>query len=837
MKKILSIVFVFVGLLLLSPSLQAQKKSTVSTKKVTVDGKEYYKHFVKSGETLYGLSRAYKVSVDELIRLNPFVEKGLQAGHKLIIPIRVGPNGERITELIPTEKPKDNPAPQEPEKPVVEPVPQEPEKPANDSAEIQKEQVDIQPKVEQEKPVAEEPSKAEPVTINPADKPTIKFNGKDYYLHDVKTGETLEMISEAYQIPADIILQYNPEAKTGLKIGQVLGIPVSLEQEEEVVLLEDEPPVDPTPVQEAPMHEPLIKNVLFLPDGQYVVKPNEDLYDIAKKLGIDIADLKAANPGLKNKPRAGTSITVPNIINDNAYILHHCEKNERVGALLRRWKVDEEEFRKINVSVGSHVFSNQIVLIPIDPVSLRFEPFVEDEEEPETGEVIIDNQEIEEEFDDSKICIAMPENAERRYKVALMVPLYLNDVEDLDISVSGAKKAQKSRPMSFLQFYEGFMMAVEALEKEGLKLDLTVMDVTDNVSSAERALSKIKGKDLDLIVGPFFGKSFALIEEYAKVHDIVVVNPLSTRKSVVENNPNVVKVKPNEVGQIVTISNLVKNLYNDSNVFIVSMENKSDSAFLEQLEHHLNFAVNDEVSVSGSEFLQFARYESERLEMGNRLVNTIDVEGQVYSTNDFRDGNREEVVLPNQVKRYSFDDINKLTAKLSGVRNNLIVAYGDDNVFATQILNALAKETDRFPITLVCAPSWAKFEKLLVDNLLKMNAIYLDDFFVDYKSDVAKHFVRQFRKKYAAEPQAYAFQGYDMAMFFLSAMMRYGDDMLDCLNCCDVPLLHSHYRFFNRNQLEAGRLNGHENLYWNAYQYDGNSIELKPIDPFKKTTE
>ena len=66
------------------------------------------------------------------------------------------------------------------------------------------------------------------------------------------------------------------------------------------------------------------------------------------------------------------------------------------------------------------------------------------------------------------------------------------------------------------------MMAVEALERQGLKLDLDVIDVTDNVTSAEKALRQIQNEDLDLIVGPFFGKSFAIIEEYAKNNGIDV---------------------------------------------------------------------------------------------------------------------------------------------------------------------------------------------------------------------------------------------------------------------------------------------------------------------------
>ena len=579
------------------------------------------------------------------------------------------------------------------------------------------------------------------------------------------------------------------------------------------------------------------------------MQKGETLYDIAKEYGIDLADLRAVNKGLSDEPAPGTRIVIPAIANENDYIIHQCERNERVTSLLKRWKVDEEDFRRMNVSVGSHVFVNQVVLIPILPISdfywMNDEPeeIIEPEEELPIQEEIVPIQEetteilFEENFMECENCVAARENASRRYNVALMVPLYLNDVSDLEISKENAPKAQKSRPLSFVQFYEGFMMAVEALEEQGLKMNLTVIDVTDNVRTAEQALSQIRGEDLDLIVGPFFGKSFAMIEEYAKAHNIVVVNPLSTRESVIIDNPNVVKVKPGEVGQILTISNLVKNLYNEANVFIVSKEMAGDTLFLNQLEHHLNLAVNDEVRVSGDEFLQFARNESERLEMGNRMVSTVDVEGQVYSTEDFRNGTTKEVVLTNSVKRYAYDDISKVISQLSGVRENVIVAYGDDNVFATQMLNSLAKETDRFPITIVCAPDWAKFEKLLVENLLRMKAIYLDDGFVDYSSDAAKRFVVRFRQKYAVEPQSYAFEGYDMAMFFLSALMRYGDEMLDCLNCCNVQTLNSQYRFFNPSYLGDDNRNGRENQYWSVYQYDNEDIELKPIDPFKRKTE
>ena len=594
-------------------------------------------------------------------------------------------------------------------------------------------------------------------------------------------------------------------------------------------------------------------------DGTYTVQKGEDLYDIAKKFGIDLKDFKEANPGLTDEPDVGAMIKVPAIANENDYILHSCERNERVTSLLKRWKVNESAFRAINVSVGSHVFVNQVVLIPIQRIeSFDWMAHLQQEEveqvvvnaeadEPLEDTIVLEDTvafvephplifDFEEEMGEVPQCHADPANSNRLYRVALMVPLYLQEVNDLDISKEYAAKTRKARPFSFLQFYEGFMMAAEALTDKGLNLDLSVFDVTDNVASAERALQHIEGQDYDLIVGPFFGKSFNVIEAYAKAKGITVVNPLSTRESVIEDNPNVVKVKPGDLGLVMSLSNLVRNIYFDSNVFIVSREDAADTAFLTQLERHLNVAVDEEVTVGSDDFLGFARSESERLEMGSRLVPTIDVEGQVYSTKDFQSGILDNVLIPNAVKRYSYDEIDEVLSQLSGVRNNLIVAYGDESVFARQMLNTLAKEVDRFPITLVCIPDWSKFEKLLVDNLLKMNAIYVSDCFVDYENDAVKRFVRRFRGRYLSEPQRYAFQGYDLAMYFLTALQNYGaDDFMGCLHCHQAPMLSTQYRFYYGIYLKKGHENGKENLYWSLYQFDNEAIKLVPIDPYQKT--
>ena len=96
-----------------SQELLKQMRSKVYEK---VGGKEYYIHNVKRGQTLYMISKAYGVEVNDLIRENPQVREGLKADEKLRIPV-VGPKpadameanqaAARQVDETPTVKPVD----------------------------------------------------------------------------------------------------------------------------------------------------------------------------------------------------------------------------------------------------------------------------------------------------------------------------------------------------------------------------------------------------------------------------------------------------------------------------------------------------------------------------------------------------------------------------------------------------------------------------------------------------------------------------------------------------------------------------------------------------------
>ena len=795
MKKSFLLSCLLMGLMLMGPrALFAQDVQVEISKKVTTAGnKQFYLHHVKAGETLYALSKAYHVDQDEIARMNPEVlERGLQAGMVLGIPV------VEVKE---------------------EPVAQQPVVPATSE---------------------QQPDDGQQTLRSlPKGDTIVQIGAKKYVMHFVQKGETVWGLSKTYHVTQQEIMAKNPEIAEGLKEGMVIGIPYVIKEEPQ-----EEPKVEEPKVEEPKVEEPKVEE----PEKE------EPIVEEPK-----IEKPKADEP---------VAIRVEGTDDGDGYRVYEVKKTERTKKLLRTLNVDIDDFRMMNPSVGSMVFAGQKILIPVEnnpasgtaaqnpagndqpgsdgqpsdhpsvivvPISTQPEGDTESAEDQPSDEELV-NEELPfdrllfSEDDRPDECFASSyRNADRLYKVALLTPLYLNEIDKLDTSKDRIEKTKKSRALKFLQFYEGFMMAVDSLtEYEGLRLDLTVMDVTENTAGAQEAVQKLRENPVDIIIGPFFSKSFAIVQEYAAESSTLIVNPMSERESILSDAPFVVKLKPGPMSMISELRRLLQTQYPYAKVSLLVDGSiaQSDSLLVDTLETALAASVPPEVEISNTELLDIIAKESQRRKMGKKTLSTLEIEGQIFSTKSLQEHPDGSAFFENHFQRYSFKDseIKDLKEGLSSGRDNVLIAYGDDIVFATKLLNNINKSMQKYPVTLIGLPHWEEFENLLVESLLNMNAIYFEDHFVDYNDSVVQKFVDDFRVKYDSEPMDYAFEGFDVGWYFLNALMQFGSHPMDCLPYYHLPLLHSRY-YFNKTRSN----NGLENHYWNIYQYDKQAIELKPI--------
>ena len=412
--------------------------------------------------------------------------------------------------------------------------------------------------------------------------------------------------------------------------------------------------------------------------------------------------------------------------------------------------------------------------------------------------------------------------------VALMVPLYLEQVDETFFNAEPSNKTLLTKPFSFLHFYEGFMIAADSMvNSRNMKLDLRVYDVDNDVKKAESTVSDPWLASANLIVGPFYLKPFNVVKNFAVEHNIPIVNPITQRSEIVDNQPNVIKVKPSMEGQLAPLDSLIKNYYHSNNVFIIREKKYSDTAFISKINEMVMRDIDSCSYVPNNHIIKVIKNHHRRwkylkieFEETEYLTDNISLD-----INILKRSIDDSTAFKNHIININYERDSLLFVKdfASTMRNNLFIVYGNDKVFANEIVNKVTKLIEHYPITVIMLPEWSKFTGLFNDNLMKMHAIYFDDNYIDYQNIRVQSFICKFRNRYNTEPTAFAYQGFDIGWYFLNAIKLMGVNMTKNLHNYDIPLLQTRFNF-----VKDSENSGYENTFWNVYQFKGyNKVVLE----------
>ena len=170
-------------------------------------------HTVRPGDTLYMLAKQHNLTLREIIDANPNVDcYMLQIGTKLCIPTRRKQGGIplRTPDQIMPSLPSLPSMPSMPTMPTI-PIPTMPSIPSIPSL----------PELTPAQPTT--PAPAQPTTPAPEETPACEG-----FMHTIRTGDTLYMLSRQYQITLDALMRANPDLDPyNLRIGMHICIPVN----------------------------------------------------------------------------------------------------------------------------------------------------------------------------------------------------------------------------------------------------------------------------------------------------------------------------------------------------------------------------------------------------------------------------------------------------------------------------------------------------------------------------------------------------------------------------------------------------------------------------------
>ena len=279
--------------------------------------------------------------------------------------------------------------------------------------------------------------------------------GRDIFSRVLK-GISLYSIASMYHISVDDIVRLNPGSKEQIRAGQALKIPQAQYSNE---------------------------------DGKqfHTIQAGETLYQLTLKYHVTAQAICKANPGLSAENfRIGQVIVIPAQDNTPAQTEQTAQAEPAVKK--NEWRDMHKVARKETIfSISQQYGITQEELIAANPElkngklkkgSFLFIPYPKSQETGKTApssQAAPSNEELFEENSISKKQI-------NTIKVALMLPF------------TSTSQDEQSR---MVEFYEGFLMAIDSLKHQGVSADIYTYDTKGTTAGTNAILSQSKLKVVD----------------------------------------------------------------------------------------------------------------------------------------------------------------------------------------------------------------------------------------------------------------------------------------------------------------------------------------------------
>ena len=849
----------------------------------TRDGKQYYIHTVQKGQTLYSISKAYHVSLQDIYYANPGTEQGILIGQKLWIPVvnkkpvtkqrvntsrfdffyHIASKGETIDHIASIYLiPKRyillaNPGIKSPLKegeyvkiPVESAFPIL-DKKISDTINNQQYSGGIRSNQPVPTTVTTEPAikknsfkKAVNSGHNVQQTNTTGYHRSlpviKNFRHVVVAGETLKSIAKKYGITTNELKAVNPGLINVFQ-GERLFLPVTAKvpgyhpSARELKKARKYEAASEKNFGHVFKNHPVSaqqkkQNNIFT---THIVKKKETLYSISRLYGIKIEDLYQANPGLTTNIRIGQIIKIPKKKISTDFVYYQARQKIPLKKVARLYRIDVSLLFQNNPSIGRKVIPGQVVRIPVGPEAFILSQIAQQAPKQPSGKITPSESEKTVPVTYGG-CQPHPHN--RTFKVALMVPLYLEQTDSINMTEFMIRQEKNYAPFRFIRFLEGALIASDSLKAQGMNLQLYVYDVDQTLAKTAEVLTHPELKNMNLIIGPFYSRSFSQVALFASHFHIPIVNPLSYRTEILLRYNDVIKVTPDKNVEVSEVSKLIKNEYDKDKVFVISQTPYTHNQIVSALTDSIRRVLPDSVSYPNLDLINTGIAVTQREKDQQRqnkinqnpaladsipktqitfndTLNNYYLENYPVNPEILKNYQFDTTTFPNPLiyTDYARDSLHPFINNASVLRDNLVVLYGDNKSFIMDAMNRLNVLRDTFNIKMIGLPEWQKIGTLSLHQMNNMEVTFPSDYYVDYNSPAYEQFSREFYRRYATSPERYGVLGFDITYYFLRSVYLYGNKFMHCLPKHREKEISTEFYF---KPVNTGN-NNYENSYWN----------------------
>ena len=535
-----------------------------------------------------------------------------------------------------------------------------------------------------------------------------------YFLHTVEKGQSLYSIASMYGVSQADIIRLNPGSNEKIYFGRTLRIPR--------------------------------KGGSVAHETFHTIAADETLYRLSGLYGISIQAICDANPGLDaSNFRAGEVIRIPaktpetavaaqpaqarqkkepETLKPNCRDMHKVKRRETVFSISREYGITEEELIAANPELkgGNKLKRGSFLCIPY-PRQAPAENVPADVHTPTDGELFKENDKKDEKYTTVKAAIILPLLSE------------------------GTHRSESAR---MLEYYEGLLMAVDSLKRQGFSFDLYTYNSGPENASLQSILARREMQDVHIIFGPLYQQHIQPLAEFAQKKDIRLVIPFTSKDNSVFRNPCVYQINtPQSYLYSEVYDHFLRTFARPNVIFLESREGSEEKAdFIKGLKDEL------------------------------------------------RDRSIPMVSLPDTCTSVTFN-----TVLRNGYENIFIPISGSNTALIKYLphLTLTVRQHPEMQCHLFGYPEWQTYTKDHLESFFKLDTYFYSSFYTNNLLQSASNFTRNYRRWFGKDLEErypkYGILGFDTGYYFLKGLSQYGTALDDNLNRVQMAPIQTGFKF------------------------------------------
>ena len=535
-----------------------------------------------------------------------------------------------------------------------------------------------------------------------------------YFLHTVTKGQSLYSISTMYNVTMEDLIRLNPGCEKQIRAGESLKIP------------------------QADSGSNQGKTTF------HTIQAGETLYQLTLKYNVTVQAICTANPGLSaSNFRIGQVISIPaqtaiqpakeNLSETAAQTssekktdwrdMHKVERKETIFSISRQYGISEEELIAANPELKKGKLKRGSFLFIPYPASKQ--PAKEPEKTPAR---IPSNEEL---FAQNKQSFKKIQNI----KAAVLLPF--------------TEGKNRDEQMRMVEYYEGFLMAVDSLKRQGVSVNLYTYDTKGKSDVTQSILAKEEMKNMDIIFGPAHAANVKTLAEFAEKNQTRVVVPFSPEVEQVFKNP-----------------------------YIYQVNTPQSYLYSEVYEHFLR-----KFSKANIVFLDAGTGQNEKAEFIKGMKNELKTNQVAY-------------------KHISNSDTLKILAAIDSTRENIFIPTSGKDLSLTRLIPQLTQIRRSYPnvdLHLFGYPEWQTYTQDYLASFYELDTYFYSSFYTNNLFPAAVRFTQEYRRWYSKDMAnifpKYGMLGFDTGYFFLKGLAQEGSQLENNLNRVQVTPIQTGFKF------------------------------------------